>query len=132
MSDEIKKTEDDLDLDYAKDIRKRLIEATFKDKKVPVDNTEAKILLDSLTALERVAIAKKRIKTDNEKNQSMAAVAIELARVIREEVDPSKQVKGDGEIPEFPPESLEGFDIPEFETSEYKEMDYDEFKKKNG
>lgn len=131
MSDDKTMTIDDIDLSYAKEIRKKLIKATFVDDKAPIDKVEAKILLDSLNAIERVAIANKRIKTDNDKSQSMAALAVELAKIIKEEVDPNNVAKGNGTIPDFPEETIKDFEIPDFETSDYKEMDYEEFKKKN-
>lgn len=133
MPDDISKTEEDIDLEYTRRIRMKLIEKTFiNEDKLPEDKESTKILIDSLSALEKVAIAKKRIKSDNEKNSSMAAIAVELAKVIREEVDPSKVGKGGGSIPEFPENILEEFNIPDFETSEYKEQDYEDFKKKQG
>lgn len=132
MSDEINKSQDDLDLDYARRIRMKLIEKTFVDEtQLPNNKEDTKILLDSLSALEKVSIAKKRIKVDDAKNTSMAALAIEIAKVIRDEVDPAKVKTGNGVIPEFPEEVLEGFEIRDFETSEYKEQDYEEFKRNN-
>ncbi len=132
MSEEINKSQDDLDLEYARDIRVKLIKKTFVDHdKIPVDKTEVMILLDSLAAIEKTSIAKKRIKSDNDKNNSMAALAVELAKVIREEVDPGKVSSGNGEIPTFPEEVISDFTIPDFETSEYKEQDYDDFKRNN-
>lgn len=132
MSDEINKSQDDLDLDYARRIRMKLIEKTFVDEeRLPNNKEDTKILLDSLAALEKVSIAKKRIKVDDAKNTSMAALAVEIAKVIRDEVDPAKVKTGNGVIPEFPEEVLEDFEIRDFETSEYKEQDYEEFKRNN-
>jgi hypothetical protein len=120
--------EDEKDLLYVNGIRKQIIEATFKNGSVPHDKIEAQLLIDSLKQLESVALARKRIKSDSEKSRSNEALAVTLAELIRKEVDPNSAAKGGGEIPDFPSEIISGIEIPDFETSNYKEQDYREFK----
>lgn len=56
--------QDDIDLNYARDKRKQLVEHFCKDGKVPDDPDSQATMLKALSDMSKDAIAKKRIRSD--------------------------------------------------------------------
>jgi len=133
MSETEDRPQEDLDLEYALELRKKLINLTFAGDKLPESKTDVMVLLDSLGAIEKVSISKKRIISNDEKSKQTGALAVELAKLLRNNVkqdNSSEMILGS--IPEFPEEVLESIVIEDFEKSEYREQSYQEFKVKQG
>ncbi len=62
MSDEIK--QEDIDLNYARVMRKQVIETNLNDGKIPDDLEKQSMILTALKDLSRDAIANKKIKSE--------------------------------------------------------------------
>lgn len=87
MSDE--KYQDELaDLEYTKSVRKRIV-TKLTEKDIPGDTDELRILLTTLTDLDRAALGKMKIKSDD-KNGAANANAQAVVAALLMKVDPSK------------------------------------------
>ena len=56
--------DEDNDLDYTKEIRKTLVRHLTKDSKMPEETKQQKILLQALDGIDRAALSKLKIKSD--------------------------------------------------------------------
>lgn len=134
LDEVVELTEEEKTLQYTTDIRKKIISKAFLEEKLPADRLEAQMLMDSLGALERTAISKLRIKTDKENSKANGALAVELARIVSENVSnrrPDTPVRDD--VPEPAADLLDNMDIPDFElVIDNPNMTYQEFKDKQG
>ena len=69
---------DDKDLDYTRQMRKRIVEDMTKDK-LPTDNKDRMVLLAVLDGMDRAALANKRIKSEEGNNNAKAIAAETIA-----------------------------------------------------
>lgn len=105
---------EDKDLDYTRDIRKRLADSLTR-KGMPSDIKEQSILLQTLDGIDRAALGKLRIKSDEGVSSAQMAAASILATLFN---DPRTKGIGKnndliGDIPTFdvtiePPLLIEG------------------------
>ena len=72
--------EDDLDLAYTRSVRRRLIDHMSKDT-LPSDQKDKVILLSALADMDRAALGKKRIKTDEGLGSSILLAAETLSQL---------------------------------------------------
>ena len=74
--------DDAADMQFVRDVRKQLIGDLMKDG-VPKDIKEQSVLLTALTDMDRSAIARLRIKSDDNNTDKMASAALVVAEVLR-------------------------------------------------
>jgi len=92
--------DDAADMQFVRDVRKQLIGDLMKDG-VPKDIKEQSVLLTALTDMDRSAIARLRIKSDDNNTDKMASAALVVAEVLRKtkprefqviEIDDSREI----------------------------------------
>lgn len=74
--------DDAADMQFVRDVRKQLIGGLMKEG-VPKDIKEQSVLLTALTDMDRSAIARLRIKSDDNNTDKMASAALVVAEVLR-------------------------------------------------
>ena len=74
--------DDAADMQFVRDVRKQLIGDLIKEG-VPKDIKEQSVLLTALTDMDRSAIARLRIKSDDNNTDKMASAALVVAEVLR-------------------------------------------------
>ena len=78
-------SQEDLDLEYTKAHRVKIIEALSADSKnVLADPKMANVYLSALADMDKVALGKKRIKSDDKKNDNAAQAAAMLAILLND------------------------------------------------
>lgn len=128
LPDEIK------DINYTTEIRKKIINATFVNNAIPADELHAKLLMDSLTGIERSAVQRMRIKNDKDKGNQIGNLAVALAEYARTNTPNTPATDGPPreEPPGIPDDVLDQFDVPEHElSSNDNSLNYQEFKEAN-
>lgn len=98
---------DDLDLDFTRKMRRRLVDDMTRDK-IPDDLKERALLLQILDGMDRAALSKKKIKSDEGVSNTMALAAETISQLF---TDPrlkklGKSAEATGEIQvlrELPP-----------------------------
>lgn len=118
---------DDKDLDYTRNVRMRLVEDMTKDK-LPEDNKDRLTLLAVLDGMDRVSLAKKRLKAEEGASNAKAVAAETIAMMFmdsRLKSHTSQQYDANREIPvlrdDLPvPELVDGEleIVPQHETYE--------------
>lgn len=108
---------DDEVLDYTQVIRRKFVaEVTVQGSKMPTDPKEAKVLLTALADLDRAALGKKRIKSEEE----IAKMSAQSVSAIADEV--RKAMGGDGYVPngdsDRPPPVLDDAGMPPLQLVE--------------
>lgn len=68
-------TQEEQDIEFVRGKRKLIVSKLMSNDKIPEDRTEASILLAALDGLDRSAISRKRIASDNKNAQANGAVA---------------------------------------------------------
>lgn len=110
MSIETNKYQEELeDLNYTKTIRKSIVGSLMKDNKVPEDTETVKVLLTTLTDLDKAAISKMKIKSDDEGNKNNNSSASLIANILSK-IEPARIIAQNTDINRLPP-SLSN-DIP--------------------
>ena len=71
---------DDLDLDFTRTMRRRLIDDMTKDK-IPDDPKERALLLQACDGMDRAALSKKKIKSDEGVSNTMALAAETISQL---------------------------------------------------
>lgn len=69
-------------LDFTKQQRVRLLETLCENGRVPTDNREQMIMLQTLADMDRAALAKMKIKVDQHAGADQAAAAAVLAKML--------------------------------------------------
>lgn len=127
-------SEEENNLNFATNIRKRIVDETFKDGKLPIDKLEASMLMDSLAGIERTAVARLRIKSDKEKAKAAGGLAVELAKFATAHVSNlAAAATGMRDvIPEPDSALLDQLDVPDhILTDNNNDVTYQDFKKEH-
>lgn len=103
MSIESNKYQEELeDLNYTKDIRKRVVGSLMKDNKVPDDTEQIKLLLTTLTDLDRASVSKMKIKSDDDSNKNNNSSAAIIAGILAK-IEPAKIIIANSNLNRIPP-----------------------------
>lgn len=70
------------DIQFVRGKRKFIVDTLMKDNKIPEDRTAASVLLAALDGLDRSAISRKRIASDNKNAQANGAVAAIISKML--------------------------------------------------
>jgi hypothetical protein len=80
----IDKTNEDQDLEFTKSVRKKLINSLTKDcTKMPEDVKDQSILLQALDGMDRMSIAKKKIKSDEGISDKQLIAAETISQIFK-------------------------------------------------
>jgi len=125
--------DDDQALNYTQGVRKKLIEATFVNNKIPDDKGHQIILLQALDGMDRAALGNKRIKTDAASNDVLAESSSLIAQMLNTigskltKRDESEIVDVDFKPPVLGPSIPEPELVPGETEIGAKQLDYDSF-----
>lgn len=133
---ESQKSSEDLDLDYTQGLRKRLLNLVVKDlKTIPEDKADKSMIIQLLDGMDRQALSKLRIKSDEGSADKQSAAAATIAHLIATgSIINNRTDKGAGVIPQLDdllpvPFIVEGeLDTPiGTNASNVSNLDYDSF-----
>lgn len=100
--EEVKQTLDDAaDMQFVRDVRKQIVNELMK-KGVPQDPKDQSTVLTALTDMDRSAIARLRIKSDDNNMDKMAAAALVVADLLRKTKPKEFQTQDFDEAREVP------------------------------
>lgn len=125
---------DDEVLDYTQSLRRRLIDSLVPSGEMPRDVKEQRILLEAMKDMDRAALSKKKLVSDDKNADADRKTAEVIAKIYSEIGDrnPFLKENGEGKLPELPDTLLEGVKIEEGEMEiGVENIGYQEFVEKH-
>lgn len=90
MSTEVEPLNDDQVLDYTQRLRRKYVDTvTDGGVRMPSDSKDAKVLLTALSDMDKTAMGKKRLRSDEEQSKQSAQAIAELAALVAQSIGSS-------------------------------------------
>ena len=112
--------------------RQRIIEKLMGENldKVPESTREQILLTSTLDGMDRLVLARARLKSDNKAANNMAVLAAEILKKINVNTPPPLPLEGESrKVPELPPEASDIELVPGEMDTGVKELTYETFMK---
>lgn len=119
MSTDVAPLTDDAVLDYTQRLRRKYVDTvTNGGVEMPTDVKEAKVLLTALADMDKTAMGKKRLRSEEEQSSQSAQAIAELAAQVAKSIGANRNIPMDGvrAAPQLDDSGMDPLKIVEGET----------------